>query len=110
MERVQFVVEGSQGDAYDVVISRDGTNVNALCSCKAGQNGLWCRHRVALLNGEADALIEGEEADLARVAGWLPGSDLGRALAEVNAAQAVYDVAKATLDRAKKALSRAMLT
>jgi uncharacterized Zn finger protein len=34
------------------------------CTCQAGQSGIWCKHRTALLDGEIDALVSKNLAEL----------------------------------------------
>ena len=36
MERLEFLIEGSQGDEYLVVFEVTGGNANAFCNCQAG--------------------------------------------------------------------------
>ena len=64
-------VRGSEGDIYQVSFSKDTTGVNVQCSCKAGQIGQFCRHRLSLLAGDKSAMVDtSKESALAEALSW----------------------------------------
>lgn len=105
--KLVYFVDGSRGDEYVVTITRVGALVNALCTCAAGQNGSFCRHRVGILTGDmAGAIPHDDNKD--DLAALLQGSALADALQRYREAEAAVEVAQAEFARVKKALSRAM--
>ncbi len=108
MSSVTFQVRGSRGDIYDLNFRLSGTNLNASCSCQAGQNRLYCKHRFALMDGDVTALHSNNLEDVKNLQNMMKGTDLEAAYQDVREAEAVYDVAKQRFDSAKKALALAM--
>ncbi len=107
-ETLEFVVVGSQGDPYEIIATRDGADVTISCNCTAGERGQLCRHRLNLLNGDITDLDSDNDADIATLAAWLPGTPFAEAMEALHKAQATYDAAKPELARSKKALGRIM--
>jgi uncharacterized Zn finger protein len=108
MERLEFMVLGGQGDEYRVVFEASGDNLSAFCTCPAGLNGQYCKHRFALMDGEYDQLVSRNEADLSRVKLLMKGSDLETAYKAVLAAEPAHSEAKRRLAAAKQKLAKAM--
>lgn len=108
MERLEFVVLGSQGDEYRITFERNEMNLNVFCTCAAGENRLYCKHRFALMNGEYERVIVGDEVKLARVKAVMQGTDLEQAYKGLVAADIVHAEAKRKLDIAKKLVAKAM--
>jgi hypothetical protein len=108
MERLEFLIEGSQGDEYFVVFEVNGGNANAFCTCQAGSNGLYCKHRFGIMDGDVSCLLSDNTADVVRLKGLMKGSDLENAYNRVLEAEAIHTTAKRNLDAAKKALAKAM--
>ncbi len=89
--------------------NKGGGNVSAYCTCPAGQNGMYCKHRFGILSGQSDGIVSGNESDIPSVQAWLPGSDIDRAMDDVRKAEAAADAAKRALTASKKALALAMM-
>lgn len=49
--KYKFIIEGSQGDLYNVTFNISEKTLNSSCSCIAGKNGNFCKHRYQILNG-----------------------------------------------------------
>jgi len=110
MEEITFLVKGSSADPYEVIFIKDGDSLTAVCNCPAGTYGNFCKHRISILDGDPSA-ISSDNADQATiVAGWLPGTDVGLALAELRAMEKVTGASKESIAAAKKKLARAMNT
>jgi uncharacterized Zn finger protein len=105
---LHFEVTGSDGDVYEVNAERSGATLSITCTCGAGQNGLHCKHRLALLSGDGRSLATPNPAGLRTLASWLPGSTLERQLSAVDQAQRDADLAAKRLSDAKRALGRMM--
>ena len=108
MKEVEFLVQGSAPEPYKVTFIKDKSNLNAFCTCPAGQNGQYCKHRFAILAGDATAIISKNEDQVATIRGWLLGTDLESALIELAEAEQEYDVARERLTTAKKKIAQAM--
>ena len=104
----KFLVQGSASEPYEVVFRRDGSNLSAYCTCPAGTNGNPCKHRFAILNGLEKDIVSGNESQVAEVAGWLPGTDVEAAMAQVEALEDQASQIKQALSKAKKDLAKAM--
>lgn len=108
MENIQFSVQGSSVDPYEVTFVREGNKLTAFCNCHAGENGTYCKHRLAILAGNVTAIVSSNIDQVATVASWLPGTILGDAIAELNAAEKILEQVKARISMAKRELSAAL--
>lgn len=108
MEKLIFEVQGSSTDPYTVTFTKQKNNVNAFCTCPAGENGQYCRHRFAIMAGDSKAVISPNKDQVMVVKSWLPGSDVEEALMVLAEAEHEYDKAKTHLSMAKKNLAKAM--
>lgn len=108
MKEIEFLVQGSAPEPYRVTFIKDKNNLNAFCTCPAGDNGQYCKHRFAILAGVAKAITSKNKDQVATIRGWLPGTDLESALIELAEAERKYDVAKERLTTAKKKIAQAM--
>lgn len=106
-----FKVRGSKGDEYTVQAGTHGMgDIWMTCDCQAGQKGMYCKHRINLLDGDITALISDNAVDLMKLRDMLPGSDVEKYLADVAEKAVALDEAQRRLSAAKKALSRALCT
>jgi len=109
MPELRFQVQGSAPSPYDVTfVSRSAGNLSAYCTCPAGQNGQYCKHRFAILNGGTQAIVSGNEHEVQLVVGWLAGSDIEVAIKELATAERDLERAKKSASQAKKLLTQAM--
>ncbi len=108
MEELIFLVKGSTTKPYEITFIKDGNSLTALCTCPAGQFSNSCKHRVAILDGDATA-ISSDNADQApKIVAWLAGTDVEAALLALRAAQKNPDKTKQDVADLKKKLARAM--
>lgn len=108
MQRFRFEVQGSEQEPYQVEISRDGTNLTATCTCRAGQMGQYCKHRFSLLSGSADRVVGGDIEAISSLPELMKGTDVEAAIENVGRAEAAKVIAEKSLSAAKRALARAM--
>ena len=108
LSELVFQVKGSSAEPYDITFIKDGDSLTALCSCPAGQYGNFCKHRIAILDGNGKAIVSGNADQVATVADWLRGTDVASALAEFREIEKSQDVPKSALVAAKRKLARAM--
>ena len=107
-QQVQFEVQGSAAEPYLVRFIKSGDNLSAYCTCPAGQNGMYCKHRFLILEGETKNIVSGNGDKVELVSSWLPGSDVEAAMQNVKIMEANVERAKKELSAAKKALATAM--
>lgn len=108
MEELTIRVKGSSPDPYELTFIKDGASLTALCTCPAGSFGNSCKHRIAIFEGDAGAVVDGDEKKVTTVIEWLVGTDVEAALLEVLETNAAPDATKGTLAAAKKKLAKAM--
>lgn len=107
--QLDFLVQGSSSDPYEVTFLRDGRNLTALCTCAAGSYGQHCKHRIGLLTGQTKGLVSDNRDDVTTLLGWVDGTDVAEALTELAEAEAEAKAANAKLKAAKKKLARVMM-
>lgn len=103
-----FLVQGSAPQPYEVIFSRSAVTLAITCTCPAGDSGLSCKHRVALLAGDASALASENRAEVPAAAALVIGTDLERALRDLAAAESALDKAKQELAQRRRAVARIM--
>ncbi len=109
MDEITFEVQGSARDPYEVVfVRRSPTNLSAYCSCPAGENGQYCKHRFAILDGVKKNIVSSNVDDVDIVQSWLSGTDVDLALTKMRDLEVKAAVIKKELSLAKKDLARAM--
>jgi len=106
MKEMVFLVKGSAKEPYKVTFRKNDNNLSAFCTCPAGDNGQYCKHRFNILGGFTDGLVRGTEADVRIIASWLPNTDVEAALLAVMDAEEKYESAKLELSNAKKHLAK----
>ncbi len=108
MEELTFLVKGSSAEPYEVTFIKDSGSLTALCTCPAGQFGNFCKHRIAILDGNAAAISSGNADQVQMVVEWLAGTDVEAALFEMREAEKIADKAKKNLVALKKKLAKTM--
>jgi hypothetical protein len=109
-EILQFQIRGSKGDIYEVKAGRKAIgNVWITCTCQAGRNGLYCKHRFALIDGDVGAIEGSGEEQVLLLRDLLQDSDIIARIQDVVEAEAAAEAAKRKLSAAKSALAKAML-
>lgn len=108
MKKVEFLVQGSASEPYLVTFTKEGDNLNAFCTCPAGENGQYCKHRFGILSGSEKSIVSENKAQVPIIESWLPGSDVEAALMTLAEAEHEHDHAKKRLSLAKKGVAKAM--
>jgi uncharacterized Zn finger protein len=108
VEELIFLVKGSTTKPYEITFIKDGSSLTALCTCPAGSFGNSCKHRVAILDGDASAISSDNAAKAPLIVEWLAGTDVEAALAAMREAEKDPDKSKQDVADLKKKLSRAM--
>ena len=109
MQEISFQVQGSAPEPYDVgFVKRSDTNLSAYCSCPAGENGKYCKHRFNILDGITKGIVSNNSEAVAIVQSWLPGTDVEKALIQMRKLEEEAATIKKQLSAAKKELAKAM--
>lgn len=108
MPEWSFLVQGSGAEPYAVRFIAAGGQLTANCTCPAGGEGQACKHRLGILSGQPEGVVEGTSADVAEVRAAVAGTPLQRALEQLSEAEEMAAQAKARVSAAKKVVSRVM--
>jgi len=109
MQEISFEVQGSASNPYGVVfVKRTEINLSAYCSCPAGENGQYCKHRFNILDGVTKGIVSDNLDDVKIVQSWLPGTDVEEALVKMRKLEEEAARIKKELTAAKKDVARAM--
>ncbi len=108
MNELSFLVKGSASDPYEVTFLKEGNNLTALCTCMAGQNGQYCKHRFRILDGITADIVSDNKSDVTTIQSWLIGSDVEEAMMELAQAEKLVGTDKMAISAAKKKVARAM--
>lgn len=106
----EFQVQGSEPSPYKVVFKRNGSDLKARCSCRAGVIGQLCKHRLSILNGDARAVVSQNTDEVTEVASWLQGSNIADAISEVIVLEAEKKLIEEKLKKAKKLVAKALIS
>lgn len=107
------VKSSSNNDGYTITLNRTKDSLlTMLCDCKAGQNGLVCKHRIAVVSGNQSILVDAQRDNDA----WeecqhlLGQSALPGLVAELAAKELALDVLKRDLANSKKKIGNYLLS
>ena len=104
MSVLVFSVRSAKGgDVHRMEAAPTGRGVRFTCTCSDGTEGLHCEHRIALLLGDASALVEVDQEAVTSLAAMAKGSPLLQAVHMLAQAEAA---AQLDLNRAKQVLVR----
>ncbi|MBN1497095.1 MAG: SWIM zinc finger family protein [Spirochaetes bacterium] len=101
---IKFHVQGSAQDPYIVTFTLDDNVLTAFCTCPAGENGTYCKHRVNILQGISKGIVSGNTDEVQTILSWLPGTPLESAINAYKTAEKNYDKARKELTSAKHRL------
>ena len=107
-ECIQFLVQGSAAEPYEVTFVRTGTEFSARCTCLFGQNGLLCKHRVNILEGHLKNIVSDNVSDVDKVQSWLPGSSIQHELRNLKICEARVKAANHELSEVQHRLAEVM--
>jgi hypothetical protein len=108
LSSLRFSILGSTGNVYEIAASRQGPRFTMNCTCEAAVNGLHCRHRMALLDGECTDLVSGNQEDVEKLKILFEGTDAQRYYRELVQLEAELEALKKQVKNHKHAFARAM--
>lgn len=106
--KVEFFVQGSAIEPYKVTFQRTGQHLSAFCTCPAGINGQYCKHRFSILRGETEGIVGNNLSEVKTIVDLLVGTDIEDALIEMEQAEIEAERAKKILAAAKKKIATLM--
>lgn len=108
MKEAAFLVQGSAQEPYEVHFRVDGRNFTGICSCPAGVNGQYCKHRFGIMSGLTKGVVSENFGDVAKVASWVKETDVGEIWDEVRDLEQQVDALNQRLSTLKKKLALKM--
>jgi DNA polymerase III subunit epsilon len=75
---LHFSVRGSSGSVYEISAWKTNGHFRMTCTCEAGQNGFYCKHRDQLLNGVVDNVLSDNAADVEELFALLKDTEADR--------------------------------
>ncbi len=111
-ETLRFSIVGDDDETYEVSIERDANdmgNLQASCSCGTAQEGGFCLHRFAVLEGETDAMVSSNLDHVRALRDWIKGSDIEVAMQNLSKAKTELLLAHEKVEQCRKMLVRRML-
>ena len=108
MEVIQFLVQGSAAEPYEVTFKKERNNLSAFCTCKAGQHGQHCKHRVQILTGNAEGIVSDNSEQVPTVVAWAAGTDVDKAMTALKQAERELEQVKKKVAKARKSLDAVM--
>ncbi len=105
--RYIFDIKGSSSN-YEVIFLKEGTNSTITCNCPAGNQGLHCKHRIALLKGDASAVISKNSHDAEKLPKEIKGTSLESAFNDYLILENDFARTKKDLAVSKRILAKEM--
>lgn len=108
MEEIEFLVQGSAPNPYRIVFKKVGLNLTATCTCPAGAVGQYCKHRIRIIMGDPAGIVSGNITAVSDTQNWVRGTDVEKALYDLNEAERQFEEAKTRVSQIKKHLARTL--
>ena len=102
MKKISYQVQGSASEPYNITISISGSELRCICNCPAGSMGTHCKHWMSIFENKKQKYINLDDAQIAEINSWLPGSDLEEAWNELEEFKIQEDKIKKELAAKKK--------
>ena len=109
MQHLSIEALGSSGDLYEIEIQFGKSRPTISCNCDAGQRGVQCKHRIALLRGDYSNVPDPQDqADVRSALTTMSNSPLMKAFEAYEQAESAKQNAEKALKVAKDILARTM--
>ena len=76
MKKIEYQVQGSAADPYNITISKEGNKLQCICDCPAGTMSTHCKHWMGVFEGTKQKYINLPKEKILEIQSWLTGSDL----------------------------------
>lgn len=108
MDEIEFLIQGSAPNPYRVVFKKVGANLTATCTCPAGEVGQYCKHRIRIIMGDPTGIVSENNTAVSDIQNWVRGTDVEKALFDLNEAEQQFEEAKKRVSQIKKRLARTL--
>lgn len=110
MSRLSFKVESSRtGELYSLSAYQTKTGLRFSCTCAAGDNGSYCKHRVNLLMGDISGLKGRNVDDVEKLRVMFDGSPAIAIITDIAQLEGEAEALKAKLKTRKRDLAIALM-
>jgi hypothetical protein len=100
--------KSSSGGSYDVEFQVVDNSVRVFCHCQAGVLQQMCKHKLALINGDASMLFDARQSeDLAATRAWPEFSDLKARTGDYESKLKQIEAAKRQIAKEEKEIKAA---
>ena len=108
MTKIQFLIQGSSNEPYELDFQFVNSKITAVCTCNAGAFGTVCKHKLNIINGSTDSIIGNNQCEVDTVLSWISISNLSPLLESLRAAEDQLEKAKKTVKQAKDNIKTAL--
>ena len=105
----KFLIQGSTYEPYETIFYFDGKNLNATCTCAAGNNGQYCKHRTELLKGEITKIVSTNKSEINNLLQAFKNSPLDLKLQQLKSEEQQLEQLKKKVDATKKEVAKIMI-
>lgn len=107
--KATLLAKSSQGDSYKVEFLAVNESLRVFCHCQAGVLHRMCKHKQAMLDGDATMLFDSTQtAVLAEIHAWPQFNNLKKQLVKFSDKLVAIEKAKRELDKDEKAIKAAL--
>ena len=105
-----FNIQGSGENEYKVHVAPKGDDgITIHCDCRAGIFGKMCKHKLAVVTGDASMLVKPDELSrLVEISSKIAEREIGQLMKIMEAARKDNELTKRKLNKARKAVEKAM--
>lgn len=108
MKLITLKVKSSSSDFYTIIIEITDT-IKVSCNCGAGIFGKLCKHKIAVLSGDRDIILDkNDESILEEINSVISKSDFFNLNNELESAKKAVEIAKKQETKAKNKLETAI--
>ncbi|MCX5869704.1 MAG: hypothetical protein NTY00_03500 [Deltaproteobacteria bacterium] len=109
METTILAKSSSRDEPYAVAISLTETGLSFFCNCPAGEWGKYCKHKMAIVLGDAKILYNDEQIEnFNKVSKWISESDYPFLVAKLRNSEKELEAVKEKVKNMKEEISRSM--
>ena len=109
---IEFLVQGSTKDPYKVSFAESKSHGEkiylAFCTCKAGQIGSLCKHRMNIFEGSKKNIVSGDLEKAELLANWYKGSIYKQIMIKIDKYEKEYKEIQSKLRSEKRFLAKMM--
>ena len=109
---IEFLVKGSAKEPYKVSFAESKSHGEkiyvAFCTCKAGEMGSVCKHRMNIFKGSKKNIIDGDLEKVELLADWYKGSIYQQLIEKIDKYEKEYKEIQSKIRSEKRFLAKLM--